>query len=177
MHQHHLRRRHARPDHLLHGPRGPHRGGSRRFLSPGELPLLLLRLLEERPRHGYDLLKAIEEATGGAYAPSPGIIYPTLAMLEEMGRLQAAPDAAGRRLHALTPEGAAALAAERAAAEALLLRLAEAGRRAPRPEVVRAMENLKTALRLRLSGPPLDAAQSAAVAAALDVAALALERA
>ena len=51
----------------------------------GELRLVLLKLIADEPRHGYELIKAIEEMTGGEYAPSPGIVYPTLTMLEDMG--------------------------------------------------------------------------------------------
>ena len=58
-------------------------GGRRRMFDGGELRLVLLKLIQDEPRHGYDLIKEIEELTGGAYAPSPGVVYPTLSMLAD----------------------------------------------------------------------------------------------
>ena len=58
------------------------RGGGRVF-GPGDLRLVLLALVAEQPRHGYELIKEIEDLTGGEYSPSPGVIYPTLSLLEE----------------------------------------------------------------------------------------------
>ena len=68
------------------GGRGPGRG--RRMFDAGELRLVLLKLIEEQPRHGYDLIRAIEALTGGDYAPSPGVVYPTLTMLADMGLIE-----------------------------------------------------------------------------------------
>ena len=66
------------------GPRG--RGGERRrMFESGELRLVLLKLIEEQPRHGYDLIREIETLSGGAYAPSPGVVYPTMTLLLDMG--------------------------------------------------------------------------------------------
>src|SRR6201991_4656934 len=95
-----------------HGHHGLGRGmggdgfGRRRGLYDSEeLRLGLLSLIAEQPRHGYDLIREIEEGTGGAYAPSPGIVYPTLTMLQDMG-LIAESDAPGtRKVYAATPEG------------------------------------------------------------------------
>ncbi|RZJ32272.1 MAG: PadR family transcriptional regulator, partial [Brevundimonas sp.] len=68
------------------GGRGGHRGGGKRLLARGDLRWLILSLIaEDGPAHGYELIKAIETRMGGAYAPSPGVIYPTLTLLEEMG--------------------------------------------------------------------------------------------
>lgn len=162
----------------FHRPHGRHRhgGGPRRIFAGGELPLVLLHLLAEAPRHGYDIIKALEARAGGAYAPSPGVIYPTLTLLEEQGLATATPDGAGRRRHAPTAEGLAHLAANREAAEALLARLDRHAETAPPAPVLRAMENLKLALRLRLARAPLAEGEAQAVAAALDAAALAVER-
>ena len=76
----------------------------------GELRLVLLKLIADKPRHGYDLIRAIEERTGGAYAPSPGIVYPTLTMLSEMGLIDEQLVEGARKLFAVTPEGTAHLA-------------------------------------------------------------------
>ena len=63
-------------------------GGSGRIFGPGGLRLVLLALIEETPRHGYQLIKELEQKFGGAYAPSPGSVYPMLTMLEELGHVR-----------------------------------------------------------------------------------------
>jgi len=159
--------------------RGGGRGGLGRFFAHGDLRLVVLHLIAERPRHGYEVIKAIEERVAGAYSPSPGVIYPTLTLLEELGYVTVSTGDGAKKLHEITAEGRAYLDANRAAVEALLARMDEAGRAyggGPAPQVVRAMENLKLALRLRLSRGPLSEAQINAVAAALDAAATSVER-
>ena len=69
-----------------HGRHG--RGRARRMFDAGELRLVLLKLIADQPRHGYDLIRAIEEMTHGVYAPSPGVIYPTLTLLERLTELR-----------------------------------------------------------------------------------------
>src|SRR3954463_11592579 len=102
------------PDHHEH--HYPRRG--RRPFDYGDLRLLVLAMLAERPRHGYELIKAIEERTGGGYSPSPGVIYPTLAWLDDMGYASEAAEGARRRC-AVTAEGSAFLGANRAELDAL----------------------------------------------------------
>jgi DNA-binding PadR family transcriptional regulator len=156
------------------------RGGFGRFFAQGDLRLVILDLIAAKPRHGYELIKAIEERVGGAYSPSPGVIYPTLTLLEELGYVTASIEEGGKKLHAITPEGQGFLAANRATVDALLARMDEAGRATaggPAPQVLRAMENLKLALRLRLGRGLLTEDQANAVAAALDAAATGVERA
>jgi DNA-binding PadR family transcriptional regulator len=98
-----------------------------RKLSSADLQLLILALLGEKPRHGYDLIKAVEERSGGFYTPSPGVIYPALTYLEEAG--DAVPEAEGsRKLYRLTEAGKAHLEERRAEADAILLQLKELGR-------------------------------------------------
>jgi DNA-binding PadR family transcriptional regulator len=93
-------------------------GGGRvrlgRFFDHGDLRYVLLGLIAEQPRHGYELIKAIEEKFGGLYSPSPGVVYPTLTLLEELGYIR--PDSAEgpRKQFIVTPEGEAFLAANRA---------------------------------------------------------------
>lgn len=151
-----------------------------RFFAHGDLRLVILNLIAEKPRHGYEIIKAIEDAVAGAYSPSPGTIYPTLTLLEELGYVTVAPSEDGtKKLHAITEEGRAFLAANRTALDALLARMAEASKAhasGDAPQIVRALENLKLALRLRLSRGPLTAEQADAVAAALDTAATSVER-
>ena len=84
----------------MRGGRHHHRRG--RPLGQGDLRYLLLHLLAERPRHGYDLIKAVEELTGGAYVPSPGVVYPTLTLLEELGYAEVAEPGSGKKLYSLT---------------------------------------------------------------------------
>ncbi|MCO6415349.1 PadR family transcriptional regulator [Siccirubricoccus sp. KC 17139] len=178
-------RRFARGERGFDGPfghrrHGGGRGGLGRLFAHGDLRLVLLQLIAEKPRHGYELIKAIEEKVGGAYSPSPGVIYPTLTLLEEQGYVTASTEPGGtRKLHDATPEGRAFLAANQAAVEALLARMAEAAERhggEPAPQIIRAMENLKLALRLRLHRGRLSEDAANAIAAALDEAARAVER-
>ena len=163
-----------------HGPGGGHRGGRRagRLFDHGELRYVVLALIAEQPRHGYELIKEIEDRVAGTYTPSPGVIYPTLTLLEELGHATVSEES-GKKRYAITEEGTAFLEGNKPATDAAMARMeafaAEAGR-GPDPQVVRAMENLKLALRLRMGRGPLDEDQARVVAAALDAAALAVEQ-
>jgi DNA-binding PadR family transcriptional regulator len=95
---------------------------------------VLLKLIADQPRHGYELIRAIEELTGGAYVPSPGVIYPTLTLLQDMGRIDEATAAGPRKAFAVTADGTAELEAEKPEVEALsgrARRPARADRRRP----------------------------------------------
>jgi len=162
--------------HTRHG-RGGRLG---RFFAHGDLRLIILHLIAEKPRHGYEIIKAIEDQVGGTYSPSPGVIYPTLTHLEELGHVTVSAGDGAKKLHAITAEGNAYLDAHRSVLEALLARMQEANRvhgGGPAPQILRAMENLRLALRLRLARGPLSDAQANAVAAAIDAAATNVERA
>jgi DNA-binding PadR family transcriptional regulator len=165
----HGRRRHGR----RFGPRGG------RPFNYGEFRLLALQMIGDEPRHGYELMKAVEEQMGGTYTPSPGVTYPTLSWLEDMGYATAEADQAGRKRYQITPQGQAFLTANRAAIDELLSRMGKGGARrfdgAPAP-ILRGMENLKLALRLRMSGEPFNQSTVETIAAALDAAAQAVER-
>lgn len=92
------------------GPRGKHhRGRMGRIFEQGDLKYVILRLLEEKPRHGYEIIKELEDRFGGAYSPSPGTVYPTLTMLEDLGYAKVSPDEGGRKVYEITPEGSAYL--------------------------------------------------------------------
>jgi DNA-binding PadR family transcriptional regulator len=155
-------------------------GGRRgRVFDHGDLRLVVLQLIAEKPRHGYEIIKAIEELVAGAYSPSPGVVYPTLTMLEELGHVTVA-EQDGKKLHALTDAGRAFLAENRQAVEALQARMAQvAATRAEElpPSVIRATENLKLALRLKLQQGGVTSEQARVIAAALDAAATAVEQA
>ena len=138
----------------------------------------MLALVAERPRHGYEIIKEIEDRTAGTYSPSPGVIYPTLTMLEEIGHATVT-ESGGRKLYAITPDGIASLAANKAALDGALGRMrsvSTANSGGPAPDIIRATENLRLALRLRQGRGPLTEEQVRAVAAALDAAAVAVER-
>jgi DNA-binding PadR family transcriptional regulator len=155
---------------------GGRRGG--RLFDYGELRLLTLSMISQEPSHGYELIKGIEDRMGGGYAPSPGVIYPTLAWLEDMGYATVDAEAGGRKRYRITDEGQAFLTANRTAVDALVARVGQGGGRGdgvPAP-ILRAMENLKLALRLRLRNGPLEPAAADTIAAALDAAAQAVEK-
>ena len=80
------------------GRRGRHfRGRMGRVFEQGDLKYVILSLLDEKPRHGYEIIKALEEKSGGSYSPSPGTVYPTLTMLEEMGYAKATTEDGGKQ--------------------------------------------------------------------------------
>jgi DNA-binding PadR family transcriptional regulator len=158
---------------------GRHGGrGRERVFDQGDLRLVILHLVAEKPRHGYDLIKAIEEQLGGAYSPSPGVIYPTLTMLEEMGLIAQSATEGSRKLFAITEEGTAHLAENRSALDAILGRMAELGaREATIPDSMRrAWENLKYALNLKVSRGAVSPEQAQAITAKLDGLAAEIER-
>jgi DNA-binding PadR family transcriptional regulator len=97
-----------------------------RMLASGDLRLVALYLIEQQPRHGYDLIKAIEEKSAGFYSPSPGIVYPALTFLEEAGYVTSAPEA-NKKLYTITEEGRAHLNDNREAIESTLDFLGKAG--------------------------------------------------
>lgn len=179
-------RRHARGDFWPGGGRhdggmGQRHGGGRmgRLFAHGDLHFVILNLIAEKPRHGYEIIKAIEEMVGGTYSPSPGTIYPTLTMLEDQGSVTVETTEGARKLYTITGEGRAYLDANRTEVEALLARMARIGAEqggAPPSQVIRAVENLRLALRLKLAGGRLTEDQVRAVTQILDRAATEIER-
>ena len=145
------------------GGDGPRGRGRRRMFAGGELRLVLLKLVADQPRHGYDLIKAIEGLTGGAYAPSPGVVYPTLQMMLDEGMISELPDDSARKVLSITDAGKEELAREAEAVEGLIERLTGVGEErhsSPHRQIHRAMENVRNALRqqrraLRESGDEL----------------------
>jgi DNA-binding PadR family transcriptional regulator len=167
----------CRAGHFAFHGRPDRRGGG--VLDRGDLRYVLLALIAEKPRHGYELIKAVEDSFAGRYSPSPGVVYPTLTLLDELGYLRPQTIEGTRKLYALTTEGAAFLAANRAIVDAILARMAEASRdgeiAGPAPEIRRAMHNLEAALAIRLGRGPLDAEAARTVAGMLDRCAAAIE--
>ena len=87
------------------GPGRGWRGRAGRIFEQGDLKYVILRLLDEKPRHGYEIIKELEERFSGAYSPSPGTVYPTLTMLEDLGYARANPEEGGRKIYEITDEG------------------------------------------------------------------------
>ena len=102
-----------------------------RMLAQGDLRLIALALIAEQPRHGYEIIKVLEDKTAGWYSPSPGIVYPTLTYLEEAGYVTAQADGANK-LYTITEDGRAHLAENRDIVDAVLERLAAVGRKLAR---------------------------------------------
>ena len=99
-----------------------------RRLASGDLQLVLLALLAERPSHGYELIKGLEERSGGFYSPSPGMVYPALTWLEEMGHASVAAEGA-KKLYSITDAGREYLKNNQDAADAMLGQLGYIGRK------------------------------------------------
>lgn len=106
------------------GGRSPFRGRGGRMFEQGDLRYVILRLLEEKPRHGYEIIKAIEEKFGGAYAPSPGTVYPTLQLLEDQGFARVTPEDGGKKIYAITDAGRAHLHENKDAVDTIFERVA-----------------------------------------------------
>jgi DNA-binding PadR family transcriptional regulator len=145
----------------------------------GELRLVLLKLIGDEPRHGYDLIRAIEELTGGAYAPSPGVVYPTLTLLDEMGLIAEQASEGAKKRFAITAEGRVHLDQNAEQVEMLIARLTQLGAERQRTDgapIRRAMNNLRTALHDRLTRGAFSDETLHDVAALIDEVAQKIER-
>ena len=113
------------------GAAGPKGGGWRfkggRFFEQGELKYVILQLLDEKPRHGYEIIKELEERAGGAYAPSAGTVYPTLQLLEDLGYASVTTEESGKKVYSITEEGRKHLADRRGHVDDIFERLAQFG--------------------------------------------------
>lgn len=172
------------PFHFDFGDEGRRGGGrhgrrSRRMFESGELRLVLLKLIADEPRHGYDLIRAIEDLTGGEYAPSPGVIYPTLTLLQDMGLIEEAAGEGARKPFQITDEGRTHLEERSEEVDALFERLADLApdeHPTTGPAIGRAVRNLMTALSHRIGRDGLDEELLHEIAAILDEAAQRIER-
>jgi DNA-binding PadR family transcriptional regulator len=148
-------------------------GGGRgaRFFDHGELRHVVLALLGEQPRHGYDIIRAIEQRTGGAYCPSPGVIYPTQQLLEDVGHAVPATGDVARNSFQITPAGRAFLDQNSALIGDIMSRMKQISRSqaSASPLIVAAMDNLKSAL--HSSAEPWSETVAKDVATAIDAAA------
>lgn len=130
---------------------GERPGGGRRarMFDGSELRLVLLKLIADEPRHGYDLIRAIEALTAGAYAPSPGVVYPTLTLLDEMGLIEERQSEGAKKRFGATAAGQAHLAEHAAQVAAIMARLEALAAHRERADIApvrRAMGNLRVAL-------------------------------
>lgn len=158
------------------GGRGPGQPG--RPFEQGDLRWLTLDLIAAQPRHGYEIIKAIADALNGHYTPSPGVIYPTLTLLEETG-LIVGETQGPKKLYRLTDQGRAEVESHAAEISAARGRLSEAKARfggSPAPELHRAMNNLRAALQVRLAKGEISAEVLGVITAAIDRAAAEIER-
>jgi len=154
-------------------------GREGRMFDGGELRFVILALVAEKPRYGYEIIKELGERVGGGYSPSPGVVYPTLTLLEEMGYASASQDPQGRKLYTVTAEGEKVLGENKARVDAILDRFGDRDddRGAGIVSVKRAMLNLRSALQLRLRGRAASPEQIQAIVDPLDAAVKAVERA
>ena len=117
--------------HGMGGEMGPEDLRAGRMLAQGDLRLIALALIAQEPRHGYEIIKLVEEKTADWYSPSPGIVYPTLTYLEEAGYVTVSSEGS-KKLYTITDDGRAYLAEQRDVADAILKRLAAVGERMAR---------------------------------------------
>jgi DNA-binding PadR family transcriptional regulator len=142
--------------------------------------LVILQLVADKPSYGYEIIKAIEERLSGGYAPSPGVVYPTLTMLEEEGYAAVSSTEGNRKLYAATENGLEYLKANQGAIKAIFGRMEQAGKvfgRGKSPQIMRAIMNLRYALRLRTERGNLSAEQTRKIAEAIDAAARVIDEA
>ncbi|MBV8632738.1 MAG: PadR family transcriptional regulator [Silvibacterium sp.] len=149
-----------------------------RFFDAGDLRLVILSFIAEKPSHGYEIMKAISDQTAGVYAPSAGVVYPTLNQLEDEG-LATATSEGGKKQYTITEAGRAELQAQKDRVDEILGRIRQMGesygtRRAP--ELMRAMHNLRLAMQLKLGRGDLSPEQIRKIAEVLDNAAREVER-
>lgn len=156
------------------------RGRRRSQLGADDLRLLILFLIADKPRHGYDVIKAVEELSDGNYVPSPGVIYPTLTMLQDLGHIEEVPEEGARKTYRATDEGRSWLEEQAGRMADMLERLGGPGGKHARsgdsPHLGRAIGNLMTALRNRVAHDGWDESLVHEITAILDEAAQRIER-
>jgi DNA-binding PadR family transcriptional regulator len=153
-------------------------GGRERFFDNGHLRLVILQLIADQPNYGYQIIKSIEERLSGSYAPSPGVVYPTLTLLEEEGFATVTSTEGGKKLYAATEEGRQHLKTNQALLKAIFGKIDHAGRafgRGRSPQIERAVMNLHLALKMRAARGGLNQEQTGKIAEAIDAAARAID--
>jgi DNA-binding PadR family transcriptional regulator len=158
------------------GP-GGFAGGRERMFDAGDIKLVILKLLSEQPSYGYQLIKTMEQRLAGGYAPSPGVIYPTLTMLEEEG-LATVSSEGSKKIYSVTPEGLQYLQTHEERVKELFDRLEEAGRgfqQGRSPEIMKAFKNLHGAVMARMLRGNATPEQISKIAEAMNAAAKAID--
>ncbi|MFK3707266.1 DNA-binding PadR family transcriptional regulator [Raoultella sp. BIGb0138] len=178
MRHHHEEGRGSRGHHPEHGEHGEHgrRGGGRRqrFFGHGELRLVILDILTRNASHGYELIKEIENLTQGNYSPSPGVIYPTLDLLQDQG-LIAVEEENGRKKIAITEEGSRLHADNQEQLGQIQARMQArmvGYELRKNPQMKRALENFKAVLDIKVNQQPSSDAQLKQIIAIIDRAAM-----
>lgn len=154
-------------------------GGRERLFDAGDLKLVILKLLAEQPSYGYQLIKTMEERLAGGYAPSPGVIYPTLTLLEEEGLASVATSDANKKVYSVTAEGEQFLAANKERVDAIFARLEAQGehfQRGRTPELMKAFMDLRGAVMAKVARGTLTPEQTAKIAEAIHAAAKAIDQ-
>lgn len=159
------------------GGRGEGHGGGRRqrFFGHGELRLVILNILKDNASHGYELIKAIEALTQGNYTPSPGVIYPTLDLLQDQGLITVQEEDGGRKKIAITAEGIQLLEESQEHFEHIQARLKArmVGHELRKnPQMKRALDNFKAVLDLKVNQAELNDTQLKQIIGVIDRAAL-----
>ncbi len=155
-------------------PFGVGGGGRERLFDGGDLKLVILQLIADKPSYGYELIKTMEERLAGGYAPSPGVVYPTLTLLEEEGFATVATSEAGKKVYTVTDAGRAELTANERRLAEIFERVEHAGRgfrRGRSPEIMRAFMSLRSAVQARVTREGLTDEQIAKMAEAIHKAA------
>ena len=159
-------------DHL--GGGRPTRG--RKMFDAGALRYIVLQMIADQPRHGYEIIKEIEDRVGGDYAPSPGAIYPLLALFEDLGHVVVTTEG-NKKLHSITPSGRKFLKENRAFVDAISARMAmlsgkdKRGHRFHHERIRTAMHQIKAVLMARAQGDGFSDEQSRKIEAVLERAA------
>jgi DNA-binding PadR family transcriptional regulator len=149
-------------------------GGRERHFDNGELRFVILQLVADKSSYGYEIIKAIEERLSGGYAPSPGVVYPTLTMLEEEGYATVSSTEGNKKRYAATEAGLEYLNENKAVVQAIFGRMEQAGKvfgRGRSPQIMRAIMNLRYALKVRTERGKLSTEQIGKIAEAIDAAA------
>ena len=187
-HHHHCGEEHPQDFRGRHGgfgggPRGPMGrgfggGGRERLFDGGELKLVILSLIAEKPSYGYEIIKSIEERLSGGYAPSPGVVYPTLTLLEEEGLTTPSTSDAGKKVYTVTDAGQEYLKTNQRRLQDVLDRLEQnsgAFQRGRSPQIMRAFMNLRGAVKSRVTRQTITSEQVRKIAEAIDAAARAID--
>src|SRR5216683_2865089 len=116
--------------------------GQERFFGRGDLKYVILDLLKDQPRHGYDIIRALEERMRGRYRPSPGSVYPTLQMLEDLGYVTSSQQE-GKKVYSITDEGRRYLTEQQSTVDDIRSRIAAGWDAAQRPEVADIMLEMR----------------------------------